>query len=138
MAVGARRGAARRERGRQRRARREASNAVGGWDLHELRSVQDWTVRYVLQSVDGVSEVSSVGGYVREYPTDEEPVDLTHLPWPRAMDEAKRRFGRQYLCSLLREHHGRVADAASAAEIERESFYRLMRRHDVDPGAFRE
>ncbi|MEO1269392.1 MAG: efflux RND transporter permease subunit, partial [Myxococcota bacterium] len=35
---------------------------VGGWDLHELRSVQDWTVRYALQAVPGVSEVASVGG----------------------------------------------------------------------------
>ncbi|MCB9598557.1 MAG: efflux RND transporter permease subunit [Sandaracinaceae bacterium] len=48
-------------------------NVVGGWDLHELRSIQDWTVRYALQSVDGVSEVSSVGGYVREYQVDVDP-----------------------------------------------------------------
>ena len=41
--------------------------AVGGWDPDELRSIQDWTVRYALQSVEGVSEVASVGGFVREY-----------------------------------------------------------------------
>ena len=46
---------------------------VGGWDLHELRSVQDWTVRYALQSVSGVSEVASVGGYVKEYQVDVDP-----------------------------------------------------------------
>jgi Cu(I)/Ag(I) efflux system membrane protein CusA/SilA len=46
---------------------------TGGWDLDELRSVQDWYVRYALQSVDGVSEVASVGGFVREYQIDVDP-----------------------------------------------------------------
>lgn len=46
---------------------------VGGWDLHELRSLQDWTVRYALQSVPGVSEVASVGGYVQEYQVNVDP-----------------------------------------------------------------
>ena len=46
---------------------------VGGWDLHELRSIQDWTVRFALQAVPGVSEVASVGGYVREYQVDVDP-----------------------------------------------------------------
>jgi len=41
--------------------------------LEELRSIQDWTVRYALQSVPGVSEVASVGGYVREYQVDVDP-----------------------------------------------------------------
>jgi Cu(I)/Ag(I) efflux system membrane protein CusA/SilA len=48
-------------------------NATGGWDLHELRSVQDWTVRYALQSAGGVAEVASVGGFVREYQIDVDP-----------------------------------------------------------------
>ncbi|HBQ19898.1 MAG TPA: acriflavine resistance protein B, partial [Myxococcales bacterium] len=46
---------------------------VGGWDLHELRAIQDFTVRYALQAVDGVSEVASVGGMVREYQVDLDP-----------------------------------------------------------------
>lgn len=46
---------------------------VGGWDADELRSIQDWTVRYALQSVEGVSEVASVGGFVREYQVDVDP-----------------------------------------------------------------
>ena len=37
----------------------------GGWDLDELRSVQDWYVRYALQGVEGVAEVASIGGFVR-------------------------------------------------------------------------
>ena len=46
---------------------------VGGWDLDELRAIQDWQVRYALQGAEGVSEVSSIGGYVREYQVDVDP-----------------------------------------------------------------
>jgi Cu(I)/Ag(I) efflux system membrane protein CusA/SilA len=46
---------------------------AGGWDLEELRTVQDWYVRYGLQSAEGVSEVASVGGFVREYQVDVNP-----------------------------------------------------------------
>jgi Cu(I)/Ag(I) efflux system membrane protein CusA/SilA len=48
-------------------------NAEGGWDLEELRTIQDWYVRYNLLSADGVSEVASVGGFVREYQIDVDP-----------------------------------------------------------------
>jgi copper/silver efflux system protein len=46
---------------------------AGGWDLEELRTIQDWYVRYALLSADGVSEVASVGGFVREYQVDVDP-----------------------------------------------------------------
>jgi len=46
---------------------------AGGWDLDELRSIQDWQVRYALLSAEGVSEVASVGGFVREYQIDVDP-----------------------------------------------------------------
>jgi len=46
---------------------------VGGWDPDELRSIQDWNVRYALQAAEGVSEVASVGGFVREYQVDVDP-----------------------------------------------------------------
>jgi len=49
---------------------------VGGWDLHELRSIQDWTIRYALQGADGVAEVASVGGHVREYQVNVDPEKL--------------------------------------------------------------
>ncbi|TQV73507.1 efflux RND transporter permease subunit [Exilibacterium tricleocarpae] len=45
----------------------------GGWDPQELRSTQDWYVRYALQGVDGVAEVASIGGYVKEYQIDVDP-----------------------------------------------------------------
>jgi Cu(I)/Ag(I) efflux system membrane protein CusA/SilA len=56
--------------------RDEDGNPTGGWDLHELRSIQDWTVRYALLSAEGVSEVASVGGFVQEYQIDVNPEAL--------------------------------------------------------------
>ena len=53
--------------------RDEGGNPTGGWDLHELRSIQDWYVRYALLSADGISEVASVGGFVQEYQIDVDP-----------------------------------------------------------------
>ncbi|MFH0962909.1 MAG: efflux RND transporter permease subunit [Planctomycetota bacterium] len=44
-----------------------------GFDLRELRSIQDWYIRYALQSTEGVSEVASIGGYVKEYQIDVNP-----------------------------------------------------------------
>jgi len=49
---------------------------TGGWDLHELRSVQDFQVKYALNGVEGVSEVASIGGMVREYQVDVDPEAL--------------------------------------------------------------
>jgi len=46
---------------------------VGGWDLNELRTLQDFEVRYHLQSAEGVTEVASVGGFVQEYQIDVDP-----------------------------------------------------------------
>ncbi len=51
----------------------ETGEQTGGWNLDELRSTQDFYVRYGLQAVDGISEVASVGGYVREYQIDVDP-----------------------------------------------------------------
>lgn len=53
--------------------RDENGNVTGGWDLHELRSIQDYYVKYALSSSSGVSEVSSIGGYVQEYQIDVNP-----------------------------------------------------------------
>src|SRR4051812_17835499 len=39
----------------------------GGYDLGELRSLQDWFIRYQLNAVQGVAEVASIGGFVRQY-----------------------------------------------------------------------
>ncbi len=53
--------------------RDEAGKPSGGWDLNELRSTQDWYVRYLLQAAKGVSEVASIGGFVQEYQIDVDP-----------------------------------------------------------------
>ncbi|MCC7519124.1 MAG: efflux RND transporter permease subunit [Verrucomicrobiae bacterium] len=47
-----------------------------GYDLGELRSLQDWFVRYQLNAVSGVAEVASVGGFVRQYQVDVSPNQL--------------------------------------------------------------
>lgn len=44
--------------------------------LAELRSIQDFYVKYILQGVDGVSEVASIGGFVKEYQIDVDPKKL--------------------------------------------------------------
>ncbi len=53
--------------------RDEQGNPSGGWDPQEIRSVQDYTVRYALASAEGVAEVASVGGFVKEYQIDVDP-----------------------------------------------------------------
>ncbi len=53
--------------------RDEKGNPAGGWDLDELRSIQDWQVRYALLSAQGISETASVGGFVKEYQIDVDP-----------------------------------------------------------------
>jgi Cu(I)/Ag(I) efflux system membrane protein CusA/SilA len=45
----------------------------GAHSLADLRSIQDWTIRYDLQSVPGVAEVASVGGFVRQYQVTVDP-----------------------------------------------------------------
>lgn len=53
--------------------RDEKGNPTGGWDLNQLRTIQDWYVRYALLSAGGISEVASVGGFVKEYQIDVDP-----------------------------------------------------------------
>lgn len=48
----------------------------GGWSPQELRTIQDFYVKYSLASAEGVSEVASVGGFVREYQVDINPEAL--------------------------------------------------------------
>src|SRR5258705_12345162 len=57
-------------------------DTTGRHGLAELRSFQDWTLRYWLQSVDGVSEVASVGGFVRQCEFDVDPSKLLAFKLP--------------------------------------------------------
>ena len=45
-------------------------------DLQELRSIQDWFLRYELTAIPGVSEVASIGGYVKQYQVNVDPIKL--------------------------------------------------------------
>ncbi|MBD3415284.1 MAG: CusA/CzcA family heavy metal efflux RND transporter [Candidatus Aminicenantes bacterium] len=51
-------------------------NGGDQYDLQQLRTIQDWYLRYELASVPGVSEVASVGGFVKQYQVDVDPVKL--------------------------------------------------------------
>ena len=55
---------------------------TGKHDLSQLRSLQDWYLRYPLQTVQGVSEVASVGGYVKQYQVEVDPNALLRYGIP--------------------------------------------------------
>ena len=65
---------------------------TGKHDLAELRSFQDWNLRYALEAVKGVSEVASVGGFVKQYQIDLDPDKLAayHLPLSAVVEAVKR------------------------------------------------
>jgi len=54
----------------------------GRHDLAQLRSIQDWYLRYPLQTVDGVAEVASLGGYVKQYQVEVDPNMLSAYSIP--------------------------------------------------------
>ncbi|MBI2794508.1 MAG: efflux RND transporter permease subunit [Ignavibacteria bacterium] len=49
---------------------------AGGWDPHELRTLQDFYVGYALTSSGGVAEVAAIGGFVKEYQVDIDPIAM--------------------------------------------------------------
>jgi Cu(I)/Ag(I) efflux system membrane protein CusA/SilA len=51
----------------------ETGRPNGGWDPQELRTIQDFYVKYGLSSAEGVSEVASIGGFIKEYQVDLNP-----------------------------------------------------------------
>ena len=51
----------------------KTGNPNGGWDPSELKTIQDFYVKYSLSAAEGVSEVASVGGFVKEYQVDLNP-----------------------------------------------------------------
>jgi DNA-binding NtrC family response regulator len=69
-------------------------------------------------------EVTSTGG-------PELGASLVNMKWHDAIELGRREAGRQYLQAVLKKCGGRIADAAIHAGVERESFYRLLRRYGV-------
>ena len=64
----------------------------GKHDLAQLRSLQDWYLRYPLQTVDGVAEVASVGGFVKQYQVEVDPQAL--LAYGIPLSKVKRAIQR--------------------------------------------
>lgn len=62
-----------------------------GMDLAQLRSKQDFFIKYALQSVDGVAEVASIGGYVQQYQIEVDPDKLRYhdIPLSKVIDAVK-------------------------------------------------
>ena len=77
-------------------------NVTGGWDLQELRSIQDFYVKYALSGAGGVSEVASIGGYVQEYQIDINPEKMRQYKVSlqdvvKAVKASNREIGAQTL-----------------------------------------
>ncbi|HML64786.1 MAG TPA: efflux RND transporter permease subunit [Dysgonomonas sp.] len=51
----------------------ETGKPTGGWDPDELRTIQDFYAKYSISSAEGVSEVASIGGFIKEYQVDINP-----------------------------------------------------------------
>jgi len=64
--------------------------------------------------------------------------DLGRLSWADALERGRAETAKRYLEAVLRQFDGQITEAAAHAGVERESFYRLLRRYGVDPDAFRE
>mgnify|MGYP001096590995 FL=1 len=75
--------------------RDKEGNPTGGWDLHEIRTVQDFYVKYGLNATEGVSEVASIGGFVQEYQIDVNPDALKAYDIPlHSVMQAVRKSNR--------------------------------------------
>jgi copper/silver efflux system protein len=97
---------------------------TGRNDLADLRSFQDWNLRYALQSVPGVAEVAPIGGFVRQYQINLDPNKLAayNIPLDRVVEAVKG--GNQEVGGRLLEAAGREymvrgrGYVKSAADIE--------------------
>ncbi len=68
------------------------TDETGRHDLAQLRSLQDWTLKYAVESVPGVSQVASVGGFVKQYQITIDPNRLLayKLPLMKVMEAVRR------------------------------------------------
>ncbi len=89
---------------------------TGKHDLAELRSLQDWFLRYELQTVEGVSEVAAIGGMVRQYQVVVDPDKLRAYNIPLSKVSEAIRSGNM-------ETGGRVIEMAEAEYMIRATGY---------------
>ncbi len=87
----------------------KTNKPAGGWSPEELRTIQDYNVRYQLSSADGVSEVASVGGYVKEYQVDLDP-------------DAMRSYGINLLQVMKAVKNSNIDVGAGTMEINRAEY----------------
>jgi Cu(I)/Ag(I) efflux system membrane protein CusA/SilA len=88
----------------------------GQHDLAELRSLQDWFLKYELQTVPGVSEVATIGGMVRQYQVIVDPDKLRAFGIPLSKIKSAIRSGNQ-------ESSGSVIEMGEAEYMVRSSGY---------------
>jgi Cu(I)/Ag(I) efflux system membrane protein CusA/SilA len=88
----------------------------GKHDLAQLRSVQDWFLKFELATVPGVSEVASVGGFVKEYQVLVDPVKLRAFDIPLSRVE-------EVIKSSSQETGGRVIEQAETEFVVRSKGY---------------
>jgi Cu(I)/Ag(I) efflux system membrane protein CusA/SilA len=89
---------------------------TGGHDLAQLRSIQDWFLKYELQALDGVAEVATVGGMVKQYQVVVDPLRLRGYGLTLMMVEQAIRAGNQ-------EVGGSVVEMAEAEYMVRATGY---------------
>ena len=96
----------------------------GTHSLADLRTLQDWHLRYALETVPGVSEVASIGGYVRQYQVRLDPNKLLayNIPLSTVIDRVK---------ASSNEVGGRVLDLSGAQYMIRGLGY-LRSLHDLE------
>ena len=78
------------------------NNPTGGWNLADIRSVQDFYVKYGLSSAKGIAEVASIGGFVKEYQIDVNPdalksYDISLMQVAKAVKASNRDVGAKTL-----------------------------------------
>lgn len=88
------------------------TDETGKLNSAELRSLQDWNIRYQLQSVPGVSEVASIGGFVKQFQVRVDPkkLALLQVTLPQVMDAIR---------STNQESGGRVIEYSGAEAMVR-------------------
>ena len=89
---------------------------TGRHDISQLRSIQDWFLKFELQALDGVAEVATIGGMVRQYQVVVDPLRLTGYGLTLTMVEQAIRGGNQ-------EIGGSVVEMAEAEYMVRVSGY---------------
>jgi len=97
-------------------------------NVRQLRSAVE---RACLVTPEAIIDVSDLPDEVLRRPAAADAIDVAELTWQAALDRSRDETALRYLMSVMERFEGRVSDAAAHAGIERESFYRLLRRYGV-------